>query len=288
MPWRRSIEQEARNYSFGMGLIPFPAAPIYGLACKYALKEGYMRSFKNVLFLFSMLVLLFIFGCGGGGGSSPAAATNNPYAGSWQGSWKDPGVQQSGLFTVTVATDGTTTGTADDCTLNISGALFGTTDANGRFSGTVTYPGQTASAFIATFSFSNGLIIGDLVQTMPNGQTISGSFRMNSRNSSSNMYAGNWAGTWSDASDSGDATLSISINGNLTAIIQNTSLGRNSNITGVVDDNGNFSGKVESSGFYPAVITGTLGPLTNNKLASNYIVTVNATEYSGIFNLQKQ
>ena len=237
-------------------------------------------------------LLLSLVGCGGGGGGggsdSPTAAVANPFAGSYQGVWKAAALNQSGLITMTIGTDGTTTGNVYNYTLNSTGALVGTTANTGVYSGTVTYVGQAASPISGTLVAGANAVTGDFSQTI-NAQLVSGSFKMNSVVSSSNPYAGTWAGPWVIQSlpQNGSATVVISSNGTLAGTIQNITLGQTGTLTCFVDSFGNYSGKVDYPGQSSTAIAGALGTPVNNTITSSYIQTANAVEYSGVFSFQK-
>ena len=221
--------------------------------------------------------------------SKPVAAGGFPYAGSWQGTWKAPSLRQSGLFTLTVSNDGTSTGSIDNFTLNNAGTLDATTDDNGNLSGTVTYPGQRDAKLSATLFMSGGVVNGNFVQYVA-GRKVGGTLRLNSVTSASNKYAGSWSGSWAATSmgQTGSISFVIATNGSMTGTIKNATLGNTGTMTATVDDNGNFSGRVDYRRQRPTAITGTLGDPGSDLVVSSFVQTANATDYAGTFKMSRQ
>lgn len=212
-----------------------------------------------------------------------------PYSGSWQGTWKAPSLRQSGLFTLTVSNDGTSTGSIDNFTLNNAGTLDATTDDNGNLSGTVTYPGQRDAKLSATLFMSGGVVSGNFVQYVA-GRKVGGTLRLNSVTSASNKYAGSWAGSWTVVSmgQTGSISFVIASNGSMTGTIKNATLGNTGTMTATVDDNGNFSGRVDYRRQRPTAISGTLGDPGSDMVVSSFVQTANATDYAGTFKMSRQ
>lgn len=114
------------------------------------------------------LLVLLVVGCGGSSGGSNV---NNPFAGTWAGSWVLSDGSASGTSVVTIAGDGTTTG-ATEQTAPFSvpnGSISGHVDNNGNISGSYSYPGQGTYGFSGTLSFGGAGLIGNFQQQTAGG-----------------------------------------------------------------------------------------------------------------------
>lgn len=86
---------------------------------------------KRPVILAALAVLLS--GCGGGGGSS----TPSPFAGTWFGAYVIPASAQSGVANVTVASNGTVSGTGRNTSLGADFTINGTISNAGVVKGTI-------------------------------------------------------------------------------------------------------------------------------------------------------
>ncbi|MGI4790061.1 MAG: hypothetical protein ACRYFS_14565 [Janthinobacterium lividum] len=119
------------------------------------------------------LIALFLAGCGGGGGndSTPTVATNSPFAGTYIGTFTTTN-PQSGTLNVTVATNGTLTGSGENTTVNEAETISGTVANSGSASVTFVYPTFTATASGTVAFSSNGHLDGTLTQSTGGSVTI--------------------------------------------------------------------------------------------------------------------
>ncbi len=125
-----------------------------------------MRSRRNLCALLAALLTVALAGCGGSGSSSKPS----PFAGSYSGTFTDPGNNQSGTFTLSVAMNGQTTGSIQNTTTGAHGPVSGSVNNDGTVTLTITYPNQTITdKGVVTFS-GNGHLIGNVTEYNGNTQ----------------------------------------------------------------------------------------------------------------------
>ncbi len=107
------------------------------------------------LALIPVLAGLFIIGCGGAGDTGKLPSL---YLGAWSGNWTSPDANDGGAITLTVATDGSFTGTI--ASKFGSGGFSGLIDKNGKLTG------------IGSFTGGANMVIGGMV-TMASGRISS-------------------------------------------------------------------------------------------------------------------
>jgi hypothetical protein len=124
--------------------------------------------------LLAIIVVLALVGGGGGGGTS----TPSPFAGTYFGIWDAPDYENYGESMITVSNDGRVTGTtADSYTGVYGGTPRGTVKPNGYCEIKVQYPGESASTFIGTFTFTqDGSFVGSGTQYFGSGAHITVEF----------------------------------------------------------------------------------------------------------------
>ena len=112
-------------------------------------------------------------GCGGGGGNdnSSSTPTNSPFAGSYIGTFNTTN-PQSGTLNVTVATNGTLTGSGHNNTVGQDETISGTITNVGAVNVTFTYPTFSASASGTVAVASNGHLAGTFTQSGGGSVTI--------------------------------------------------------------------------------------------------------------------
>lgn len=91
---------------------------------------------------FGLLLAAFIgmTGCGGGGTTDDVAL---PYAGNWTGTWNDAARRDGGAIIITVALDGTMTGSISRTSDGLSGTVTGLVRRSGSFAATADFTGTT-------------------------------------------------------------------------------------------------------------------------------------------------
>ena len=112
-------------------------------------------------------------GCGGGGGNdnSSPTTTNSPFAGTYVGTFRTTN-PQSGTLNVTVASNGTLTGSGHNDTIGQNETISGSVTNAGATSVTFTYPTFSASANGTVAVASNGHLDGTLTQSSGGSVTI--------------------------------------------------------------------------------------------------------------------
>ncbi len=112
-------------------------------------------------------------GCGGGGGNNDSSSTptNSPFAGNYVGTFNTTN-PQSGTLNVTVATNGTLTGSGHNNTSGQDETVSGSINNAGTVNVTFTYPTFSASASGIVAATSNGHIAGTLTQSGGGSVTI--------------------------------------------------------------------------------------------------------------------
>lgn len=91
---------------------------------------------RSIFIMFGLLALLALAGCGGGDDTTAAPSR---FGGRWAGTWT--GATQSGTLDVTVAQNGTITGSVVNNTLRINGTVAGNVNSADFVTSTYTYPG---------------------------------------------------------------------------------------------------------------------------------------------------
>ncbi len=88
-----------------------------------------------------ILSLAMLSACGSNPSSSPAAppSQSSPFIGTWTGGWIDS-LSQQGALTVTIAADGSSTGTIYNYNYNAYGTISGTMSNDGTVNMTYAYP----------------------------------------------------------------------------------------------------------------------------------------------------
>ncbi len=120
----------------------------------------------------AVLVLAFaVTGCGGGGGGSSTPATSSPFAGNYVGTFSTSN-SQSGTLNVTVATNGTLTGSGHNNTIGQDETASGSVTNAGAANVTFTYPSFSASVSGTVAFASNGHLDGTLAQSSGGSVTI--------------------------------------------------------------------------------------------------------------------
>lgn len=241
---------------------------------------------RGIVFLLVACVFFALVGCGGGGGGGSSVATiNTPYAGSWKGSWRIPATSESGAIEFTISSSGPTTGSVYNYSLAKTGVVSGTTDNSGVFSGTVTYPGTSASSLSVSMSLSSGLITGTYIQS----GVVGGAMKAFMDSASNSPYAGTWSGTWAATALAQNGSLSIVVatDGKISGTIQNATTGKTAAITGYSDGNGNFGFPLTYSGEPTSVVLGNFGTISGNQLSSVFTQTIAAAEFAGTFTVTK-
>ena len=109
-----------------------------------------------------MVLLGFLAGCGGG------SSDNNPFAGSWSGTWTDATTTDSGTLALTISNSGSVTGTVAitaPSSSAASGTVTGTVNSGGQLNATYNYSGTltTESGFVVFGP--TGQMQGNLTET---------------------------------------------------------------------------------------------------------------------------
>lgn len=115
------------------------------------------RKMEMKTLLVILICTMALAGCGGGGGSSAV----NPFVGTASGPWSGvaDGAPTTGTLSMTVANDGTATGSGTNATTGQAFMVVGTITASGVATFTYTYPDATYTGN-GTLSIVAGHITG--------------------------------------------------------------------------------------------------------------------------------
>lgn len=176
--------------------------------------------------LFVAIVAVALTGCGG---SSSSNLTNNPFAGSFVGSFRSTyAANSTGALSLNISSTGVTTGQSNGIDGSTS-TIAGTIDNSGNATLTSVNSGAS-SAVTGTVSLNSA---GQLVGNFSNGgNTITS---LLSTTTSPLEYAGSYTGTFANSDgNTGAVTLTISSAGALTGSVT----GAGATITGTVSNQG--------------------------------------------------
>ena len=113
---------------------------------------------RNLLIL---VATLGVVGCGGSG-----AHSTSPFIGTYAGTWVAPSLNDNGTAILTIASDGSLTGTLHDDVSLSDATVSGTLSSSGVTHATVVYAGPATSTLTGTVALgSQGQLSGNLIQT---------------------------------------------------------------------------------------------------------------------------
>lgn len=115
-----------------------------------------MRKFGILALVISGLLLA---GCGGNGGSSTSL---EDFIGIWTGTWEAPDFSTTGTVNLTVADDGTVSGTSTTDGFSGTGTITGTIDDDGEVTATLDWPGIPETTATGVLTTSGSQLNGSL------------------------------------------------------------------------------------------------------------------------------
>jgi hypothetical protein len=230
-------------------------------------------------------LLVAIWGCGGSGG--------NQFVGQWTGTWSEStNGALTGTWAVTIASDGSLTGSATSSQSNhsgLTGALYGTVDGGGTVNVTCVYPGFSPTKIAGTFTLTTTTqITGSLAEDIDGtNYPMAAALIQTTGNGGNNSFAGTWGGTWSEpsnGSETGTWTNVIILGSGIISGSATSSatdhVGLTGTLVGTVNDSGNVSITCTYPGFASTTITGTFVLASSTETTGALIEDVSGTKYN--------